>query len=586
MPSVPADTMPPMDTDGPGRAGQDGVTSLYRRFRPGTFSELRGQDHVVRALRTAVATDRVAHAYLFSGPRGTGKTSSARILAKALNCEQPKDGEPCGVCHSCVEITKGTSLDVTELDAASNNGVDAIRDLVNHAALGTPGRWKVYIVDEVHMLSMAAANALLKTVEEPPPHVVFVLATTDQQKVPATLRSRTQHLEFRLFNGETLRQLLVDIREAAALDVSEDALDAAVRRGHGSARDALSALDQVVASGDADDVRPAFDELFAAVCDERATDMLAALAVLQAAGWSASQLATEGCAELRQAFLLQLAPDAADAAGSDRARLQQLGASLGLPRAVRALEMLGRAMVEMRDAPDPTVVLEIALVRITRPELDPSPAALLERLERLERQGVQGAAPAPAPVARDRPALGALRPSSKAKAAEPAATDPAPAPQVAHAAHEPDAREPTGAAPAGAVPTGPDRDALTLAWGDVILESLKPRARSLYRAGRFTDADGRTCTFAVESEAHREQAEHKRAEVEAAIASHFGTHVVLRLVVEASTAPTEATPTASHEEDLMAVDLAAMDAGPVNDTETIATARVLDAFPGATEVRS
>ena len=142
--------------------------SLYRRFRPGRFDEIRGQDHVVRALRSAVRDDRVSHAYLFSGPRGTGKTSSARILAKALNCEAPVDGEPCGVCTSCVEITQGSSLNVHELDAASNNGVDAMRDLVAHAGLGTPGRWKVYIVDEVHMLSTAAANALLKTLEEPP----------------------------------------------------------------------------------------------------------------------------------------------------------------------------------------------------------------------------------------------------------------------------------------------------------------------------------------------------------------------------------------------------------------------------------
>ena len=230
--------------------------SLYRRFRPGRFDELRGQDHVVRALRSAVRDDRVSHAYLFSGPRGTGKTSSARILAKALNCEAPVDGEPCDVCTSCVEITQGSSLNVHELDAASNNGVDAMRDLVAHASLGTPGRWKVYIVDEVHMLSPSAANALLKTLEEPPSHVVFVLATTDPQKVSPTIRSRTQHLEFRLLGAETLHNLLESVNEEAGLHVDEEALEAAVRRGRGSARDALSALDQVVASGSADAARP------------------------------------------------------------------------------------------------------------------------------------------------------------------------------------------------------------------------------------------------------------------------------------------------------------------------------------------
>ena len=156
------------------------------------------------ALRNAVREEHVGHAYLFSGPRGTGKTSSARILAKALNCAAPEDGEPCGVCMSCTEIAAGSSLDVHELDAASNNGVDAMRDLVARAALGTPGRWKVYIVDEVHMLSQAASNALLKTLEEPPGHVVFVLATTDPQKVLPTIRSRTQHFEFRLIGPDTL----------------------------------------------------------------------------------------------------------------------------------------------------------------------------------------------------------------------------------------------------------------------------------------------------------------------------------------------------------------------------------------------
>ena len=179
--------------------------SLYRRYRPQRFADVRGQDHATRALRNSVRDGRVAHAYLFSGPRGTGKTSTARILAKALNCAAPQDGEPCGTCDSCVQIAAGASLDVHELDAASNNGVEAMRELVARTALGTPGRWKVYIVDEVHMLSAAASNALLKTLEEPPGHVVFVLATTDPQKVLSTIRSRTQHFEFRLLPADVAR---------------------------------------------------------------------------------------------------------------------------------------------------------------------------------------------------------------------------------------------------------------------------------------------------------------------------------------------------------------------------------------------
>src|SRR5438067_6350718 len=214
--------------------------SLYRRYRPQRFGEVRGQDHVTRTLRNEVRDGRVTHAYLFSGPRGTGKTSTARILAKALNCAAPVDGEPDGTCASCVAIAEGSSLDVHELDAASNNGVDAIRDLVARAALGTPGRWKVYIVDEVHMLSTPASNALLKTLEEPPGHVVFVLATTDPQKVLPTIRSRTQHFEFRLLRGEVLADLVRDVNARAGLGVSTEAIDLVVRRGKGSARDALS----------------------------------------------------------------------------------------------------------------------------------------------------------------------------------------------------------------------------------------------------------------------------------------------------------------------------------------------------------
>src|SRR5487761_703394 len=271
----------------------DGVTSLYRRFRPGRFAELRGQEHVVRALQGAVKNDRVVHAYLFSGPRGTGKTTTARILAKALNCESPLDGDACNVCASCVAITKGTSLDVTELDAASNNGVDDIRDITAGAWHGTPGSWKVYIFDEVHQLSKAASAALLKTLEEPPSHVVFVLATTDPQKVPPTIRSRTQHLEFRLLGAATLHDLLESVNAEAGLNLDEGALEAAVRRGRGSARDALSALDQVAASGSADAARPE----------------LAGVLDALAAGWGPQQLATELIDDLRQVFLSALAPE-------------------------------------------------------------------------------------------------------------------------------------------------------------------------------------------------------------------------------------------------------------------------------------
>src|SRR5438477_3056557 len=277
--------------------------SLYRRYRPQRFSEVRGQDHVTRALGNAVREGRVAHAYLFSGPRGTGKTSTARILAKALNCTNLQDGEPCCECESCVQVQRGASMDVVELDAASNRKLDEMRDLLSRVALGTPGQWKVYIIDEVHQLTSDASSALLKTLEEPPGHVVFVLATTDPQKVLPTIRSRTQHFEFRLLPGDVLTQLVKDVNDAAALDVAPEAIDMVVRKGSGSARDALSVLDQVAAAGEVTDEATVVDDIAEALCERDASAALAAVAEAMNAGRDPRQLAVDIVAHLRNAFL-------------------------------------------------------------------------------------------------------------------------------------------------------------------------------------------------------------------------------------------------------------------------------------------
>ena len=377
----------------------DGVTSLYRRFRPGRFVELRGQDHVVRALQGAVERERLSHAYLFSGPRGTGKTTTARILAKALNCESSLKGDACNVCASCLAITRGSSLDVIELDAASNNGVDDIREITAGAWHATPGRWKIYIFDEVHQLSKAASAALLKTLEEPPAHVIFVLATTDPHKVLPTIRSRTQHLEFRLIGGDTLNTLLHDVRGAAGLAADDATIESAVRLGRGSARDALSALDQLLATGAGEDTQPNFDGLFRALAENDAVGSITALATLARDGWDPEQLAENFAAEIRQTFLLQVAPDVADAVDTDRERLRNWGTQMGLARTVRVLETMGRALREMKSAPEKIIVLEVAMVRLVMPDLDTTLDALNERVTRLERQERASTSVIAAPVA-------------------------------------------------------------------------------------------------------------------------------------------------------------------------------------------
>jgi DNA polymerase III subunit gamma/tau len=335
--------------------------SLYRRYRPGRFGELRGQDHVVRTLRNAVATGTVSHAYLFSGPRGTGKTSTARILAKALNCDAPAEGEPCGTCDACRAIESGSSLDVSELDAASNNGVDAMRELVARVALAGAGRSRVYILDEVHMLSAGASNALLKTLEDPPEHVVFVLATTDPQKVLSTITSRTQSLEFHLLPATTLAEHLRWVAEDAGLDVADEIIEAAVLRGQGSARDALSALDQIVAAGGVVDDAGPTEEIVEALCERDTGRTLATVAAASAAGRDPRSLTEALLAHLRDAFLSTMA---APVVSLPEAALQVVadhGRRLGPAACVRALDILGEALVTMRDAPDLRVVLEVAL---------------------------------------------------------------------------------------------------------------------------------------------------------------------------------------------------------------------------------
>jgi DNA polymerase-3 subunit gamma/tau len=609
-----------------------GHLSLYRKHRPQTFADVVGQAHITRTLGKAIAEGRLAHAYLFSGPRGTGKTSTARILAKCLNCDAGPTAEPCNACTSCVEITAGRSLDVVEIDAASHGSVDDARDIREKVAYSpAAGRSRVYIVDECHMLSPAANNALLKVLEEPPAHVVFVFATTEPHKVLQTLLDRCQRYEFRAIGPDDVAERVRRVAELEGISIEPDAVEMLANRAGGSMRDALSLLDQLWSYAETGITGEDLARLLGSVPEDTITEAVDIVSDQDAgaAFLFVDRLTREGrdvrefvralTQHLRSLFLVLHAPAAQeilDVTDLALERLRSQANRFDANELLRLIDLANETNMALRQAVEGRLVLEVMLVRMARPDLHPSPAAMLARIERLERlAGVErgsppatetGAATSPPPRAAP-PAAASAEPAKPAPRARPewrsgigaparqpretgVAKEPAPPPPAAasrdgadswagmEAAPVTPAAQPEAPTPPAAADEGPalDLEKVRLGW-DVLLEKVKKRriaARAMllpaspvaWRGGELV------LEFDEKSRFHRDQMSDPSYQTPLSEAFHetFGVRPRIRCVLrEPRNEPEQAEATPAPE-----------DADDPETDEPGATAPVPPAAPG------
>ncbi|MFI5561909.1 DNA polymerase III subunit gamma and tau [Amycolatopsis japonica] len=578
--------------------------ALYRKYRPATFAEVVGQEHVTDPLRTALAAGRINHAYLFSGPRGCGKTSSARIMARSLNCAKGPTPDPCGECNSCRNLApEGPgSVDVTELDAASHGGVDDARELRDRAFYApADSRYRVFIIDEAHMVTTQGFNALLKIVEEPPEHLIFIFATTEPDKVLPTIRSRTHHYPFRLIPPSSMRELLERNVAAEGATVEPAVYPLVIRAGGGSARDTQSVLDQLLAGAGPDGVDYSravsllgvtdvalIDGMVDALAADDAAAVFGTVERLAEAGHDPRRFATDLLDRLRDLVMLRSVPDAGErglvsAPDDELKKMKEQAGKLEPATLSRYADIVHNGLLEMRGATSPRLVLELLTARMLLPSVAESTDALLARLERLERRAASAPAPvaaAPAqaaPVAQSAPAPTAppsgepvrefQRPSQRAAAPAPA-QQAAPAPQPAAqpaarpepVAERPAPQRPSAPAPPPAAPTPApaaassdvtDEDGIRGKWPHVLAAIRKvPGGRSteaMLTQASVVSVEGHavTLTHSAEPLARRLSEPHNAERVAAAFKEVFGGDWQVRCVHGAAQARQAAAPKAA-----------------------------------------